>query len=57
MARLISPLSERNKDNLPALMFRVQQHLAHLQEEWNGEMEPHHLKLKKDASGRWAFDY
>jgi hypothetical protein len=34
---------------------RVKDHFRHLEEFWNGEMEPHHLKLKQE-NGRWSFD-
>jgi hypothetical protein len=34
---------------------RVRDHLRHLQEFWNGNMEPHHLKLK-NVGGVWSFD-
>jgi hypothetical protein len=56
MADMIRHLSDKNSGNLPKLIQRVKQHLAHLQETWNGEMEPHHLKLRKDEEGRWSFD-
>jgi hypothetical protein len=37
------------------IVKRVEDHFKHLQESWNGEMEPHHLKLKEDC-GKWSFD-
>lgn len=55
MAHQISPLSVRNKGNIPILEFRVRQHLAHLQEEWNGPMAPHQLKLRENSAGQWSF--
>jgi hypothetical protein len=56
MAHQISLLSVRNAGDIPALISRVRKHLSHLQEEWNGQMEPHHLRLREDANGRWSFD-
>jgi hypothetical protein len=34
---------------------RVYDHLAHLQEFWNGQMEPHHLK-QVQVGQVWSFD-
>ncbi len=36
-------------------MKRVEDHFKHLEEFWNGDMEPHHLKLKEE-DGKWSFD-
>ena len=35
---------------------RVEGHIKHLQEFKNGAMEPHHLKIDRDALGRCSFN-